>query len=320
LLSVVIIMGCDGGTIPTRDEMIRLKKKPEQKDKDSERIAKWKSCNLTQQPLQSPIVACELGHLYNKESVIEFLLDRTKYTTVDYIRGLKDIKEINLTLNKEKSKERAEDGNVYIDTFKSKFICPVTGFEMSGLYKFVFLYSCGCVFSERAIKDVKVSNCFKCAVPFTQDDIVILNGNEEDEEVNRSKMLERRRLAKLNKKEKKKRKVETVVNSDSECFKAPRSVNGESSRSIGKSVHDDSDSSSCSKIIKLGGESSKLNVYSDKTLPTVGKIVSDLIPKKKLSIQEDPKMSKIYKSLFTTSSKAKNQMQGNWVTFNPFYN
>ena len=33
-------MGCDGGTIPTRDELVRLKKKPEQKDKNSELIAK----------------------------------------------------------------------------------------------------------------------------------------------------------------------------------------------------------------------------------------------------------------------------------------
>ena len=29
-------MGCDGGTIPRRDELVKVKKKPEQKDKDAE--------------------------------------------------------------------------------------------------------------------------------------------------------------------------------------------------------------------------------------------------------------------------------------------
>merc|ERR1712110_1044137 len=68
-------MGCDGGTIPTRDEQVRLKKKPEQKDKDSVRLYKWQHCHLTQQKLTKPIVACELGFLYSKEVIIEKLLD-----------------------------------------------------------------------------------------------------------------------------------------------------------------------------------------------------------------------------------------------------
>lgn len=32
-----------------------------QKDKESEIAAKWKLCAITQEPLQKPIVACELG-------------------------------------------------------------------------------------------------------------------------------------------------------------------------------------------------------------------------------------------------------------------
>ena len=46
-----------------------------QKDKDSVRLYKWQHCHLTQQKLTKPIVACELGFLYNKEAVIEKLLD-----------------------------------------------------------------------------------------------------------------------------------------------------------------------------------------------------------------------------------------------------
>ena len=68
-------MGCDGGTIPTRDELVKTKKKPEQKDKDSVRLFKWQHCHLSHQKLSRPIVACQLGFLYNKEAIIEKLLD-----------------------------------------------------------------------------------------------------------------------------------------------------------------------------------------------------------------------------------------------------
>lgn len=54
-------MGCDGGTIPTRDELVRVKKKPEQKDRKADLAAKWKHCAISQEKLQPPIVACGLG-------------------------------------------------------------------------------------------------------------------------------------------------------------------------------------------------------------------------------------------------------------------
>lgn len=38
------------------------------------------------------------------------------------------------------------------------------------------------------------------------------------------------------------------------------------------------------------------------------------------SIQDNPKASKVYKSLFTTSHLAKNQQTAHWVTYNPQYN
>lgn len=49
-----------------------------------------------------------------------------------------------------------------------------------------------------------------------------------------------------------------------------------------------------------------------------GKPAGDQVKPK--SIQDDPSASKAFKSLFTTSEKAKNQPKGHWVTFNPQYN
>jgi hypothetical protein len=40
---------------------------------------------------------------------------------------------------------------------------------------------------------------------------------------------------------------------------------------------------------------------------------------KKPSVQNDPNSSDVFKSLFTTSDKAKNQQKAHWVTFNPQY-
>lgn len=39
------------------------------------------------------------------------------------------------------------------------YICPISGIEMSGKFRFVFLWSCGCVLAERALKEVKQNLC-----------------------------------------------------------------------------------------------------------------------------------------------------------------
>jgi len=70
-----------------------------QKDKDSELSFRWKHCSITQQPLQTPIVACGLGRLYSKDAVIEALLDRsTLPETARHIKSLKVKKLINIKL------------------------------------------------------------------------------------------------------------------------------------------------------------------------------------------------------------------------------
>lgn len=168
-------MGCDGGTIPRRDELVRLKKKPEQvsiivesfsaaptflimiqnflfqKDKDAERQFRWKHCNLTQERLRQPIVMCGLGRLYSKQNVIEHLLEGKMPDSCAHIKSLKDIKDLNLTANP--AYEEAQDDK------NAQYICALIGLEMSGQFRFVALWKCGCVFSERALKEVKDKNC-----------------------------------------------------------------------------------------------------------------------------------------------------------------
>ncbi|XP_043944924.1 replication termination factor 2 [Protopterus annectens] len=195
-------MGCDGGTIPKRHELVKGPKKVEKVDKNAELIARWYYCTLSQEKLRKPVVACELGRLYNKDAVIEYLLDKSSDKPIveaaSHIRSIKDVKELNLSDNPAWKGDKGDTkGDRYDDLHYTRFICPVVGVEMNGRHKFCFLYSCGCVFSERALKEVKTDTCHKCGVPFQEDDIITLNGNKEEVEELWKRMEERKLKAKL---------------------------------------------------------------------------------------------------------------------------
>ncbi|XP_074640571.1 replication termination factor 2-like [Tubulanus polymorphus] len=289
-------MGCDGGTIPTRDELVKTKKKPEKRDKDADLAATWQMCALLQTPLERPIVACQLGRLYNKESVIEFLLEREKFDEeksikFNHIKALKDVKQLNLTDNPAYTSESLT-GDAYADRCMSKFICPVTGLEMSGRFRFCYIWSCGCVVSERALKEVKSVICHKCGLPYEEDDVILLNGNHDEVDVLWVKMESRKQKLRAEKKAKKK-KLDSTATSAGEAA------------SSSKQPRLDTNGISLTKSKNGGGKTkSKTDKDSDK----------------KKSIQHDPTASKVYKSLFTTCDKAKNQQKAHWVTFNPQYN
>ncbi|KAM6979437.1 replication termination factor 2 [Aplochiton taeniatus] len=207
-------MGCDGGTIPKRHELVKGPKKVEKVDKNAELAAKWKYCALSTEKLRRPIVACELGRLYNKDAVIEYILDKTaerpNSEVVTHIRGIKDVKELQLTDNPAWEGETTNTkGDRYEDMNCGMFICPVVGLEMNGKHKFCYLQKCGCVFSERAMKEVKTEICHKCGDPFQNTDLVVLNGTKEEVDKLRQKMEEKRVKAKV-KKSKKSKVPETV--------------------------------------------------------------------------------------------------------------
>ncbi|KAJ7392394.1 Protein RTF2 [Desmophyllum pertusum] len=312
-------MGCDGGTIPKRDELVRMKKKPEQVDKNYELNAKWFHCALSQAELRSPIVCCELGNLYNKEAVLEYLLDKSSVTSdvASHIRSLKDVKELKLSINPAfEHKSTVEQADSYLDFQACRFICPVVGIEMNGRYKFCFLWKCGCVFSERALKEVPSTVCNKCGKPFSDEDIVMINGSEEEVGSLRAKMEERRQKTKLEKKAKKTKISETTTSTNGES--SGSSLNGESCKDSpekpakrAKTEHMLSTSGSASSDVKVSG--AKLNGAAS----SKGKL-SELSKHK--TVAEDPKASKVYKSLFSSSHKGRpKHLLSNWVTHHSYH-
>ncbi|XP_037085684.1 replication termination factor 2-like [Pollicipes pollicipes] len=288
-------MGCDGGTIPRRDELVRTKKKGEQKDKDSVRKFKWRHCSISQSRLEKPIVACELGNIYSKSSVLEVLLDKdSKPASAEHIKGLKDVKVLNLTKNSAGSMQPSK-GDMYLDTEAAEFVCPVVGLEMNGKYKFVFLWSCGCVFSERAVRMVKSETCHKCNTPFSEEDIIVLNPEDNDLDQMRTKMEARRAQLKVLKKEKRKVADETVaVNNGLEAKKKKTDMEKQAKVSAGPSIN----------------------------MPNNGKLLDPAFAKAAAtySVAKDSQKTEVYKSLFTSHKSAKTRETAHWVTYNPLFN
>ncbi|XP_066248971.1 replication termination factor 2 [Euwallacea similis] len=310
-------MGCDGGTIPRRDELVRVKKRPEQKDKDAEQAALWKCCAITQELLQEPIVMCHLGKLYNKMSLIEALLDRSALPTqFHYIKSLKDVKNLKLTKNPEyKSQEDKKGGAV--DHRGFPYICPVLGLEMNGKFRFVALWSCGCVFSERAYKEIATKNCHKCTKPFEDNDVVTLNAStEEDVALMKSRMHIRQAQ---NKKDKKKIKVEPSTPSNSSAIPTtflPEDANMKGSKRSGPSCEE-----TAKRAKTLVGPSSSLSKIGN--VIASGKVTKPEELKKMAaaySIAKDNKATDVYKSLFTSHKSEQEQDRAHWITYNPFYN
>ncbi|XP_069547139.1 replication termination factor 2 [Brachyistius frenatus] len=303
-------MGCDGGTIPKRHELVKGPKKVEKVDKSAELAAKWKYCALSQEKLRRPIVACDLGRLFNKDAVIEYLLDKTaerpNTEAVAHIRGIKDIKELNLIDNPEWEGERRNaKGDRYEDINCGMFICPVVGLEMNGKHRFCYLQTCGCVFSDRALKEVKTEICHKCGDPFKEEDIVVLNGTKEEAEKLKERMEERRATAKT--KKSKKRKATETASAPSEPKEETPSPPADAEE--GSSLQNGGEGSQSAVSGPSGSSSSSKDTKPSTTSAN------------KRTIQQMKEKSEAFKSLFTTHSSAKRTkaQTSNWVTHTPYH-
>jgi len=214
-------MGNDGGSIPDRRDLVKSKPKAEQADKNNQMIAKWFFCALSKKPLKEPIVSDALGKLYNKEAIIEYLLDKTAYGDGEkicgHIKSLKDVTTLKLTPNPSKS---PIDTDREIVRPKAQFICPLTLKEMTGGVPFVYLATCGDVFSAAGLRAVSTSTgssegstegeqelCPQCAKKFDRKKDVRTINPEPDEE---GRMREAMIAAKAAKSSSKKRKAAEI--------------------------------------------------------------------------------------------------------------
>jgi len=194
-------MGNDGGSIPGRKDLVKEKAKEIKIDNEIIGKARATLCTLTKQKLKKPIVACRLGFLYNKESILKSLIDKNLPKDFAHILTLKDIVDVTI---RENSKSSA--------TFQ--FMCPISQTEFNGLNKFILLWSCGCIISEKAFLETKEKSknkCILCNKNYSKDDIISLNmGPLEQEKIKNEiiKIREEKKLKKLAKKKEKEKGTE----------------------------------------------------------------------------------------------------------------
>merc|ERR1711939_887075 len=169
-----IAMGNDGGSIPTRRELVknaaRAMGTTELKATQQEaQTHAWTWCPLSNRPLNTPIVSDCAGTLYNKDAIIEQLLPKDPDTPATVlkekedvlqgrVKGLRDVVEVRFTVLKEDKSE--------------KWVCPVTSKELGPNTKSVYLVPCGHAFSEAAIREVKGDVCVECNEAYKETDII----------------------------------------------------------------------------------------------------------------------------------------------------
>lgn len=217
--------GGDGGATgaESRDCYLKMyaEKKPDKVDPNETRICKWSTCALSQETLKPPCAIDRLGNVFNKESLVRALLDKTLPSQFSHIRGLKDMIAIHL--------DPIPGIRVYHDGSETKFQCPITSLEFNGKYKFFALERCGHVVSAKALKELQSTSCLVCHAAFSESEKIVINGNEEEVEALRLKMEQDR--SKVREKKQKKAK-----NGDACADGVPLEKAGQKDDAIGQSL------------------------------------------------------------------------------------
>lgn len=179
-------MGNDGGSIPTRRELVKeAARNPtaaelkESQQEQQEHL--WTTDPISQKPLVRPVVSDSNGKLYNKETVLELLVegvrkDEAERITLGAIKSLKDVVEVKFEV------EPASESSDASDVSKREvWVCPVTGDRLGPGSKAVYIVPCGHVFSGTAIKEVSGEKCLSCETEYASNDVIpIISVSETD--------------------------------------------------------------------------------------------------------------------------------------------
>ncbi|KFG62911.1 replication termination factor 2 [Toxoplasma gondii RUB] len=148
-------MGGDGGSVPTRADMVKTKgykflrnlggmgyvpntqirEGDERFGRNESRDLQLSTCALSQEPLRPPIVACRLGRLYSKEAVLTKLVEKALPQHMKHITSMKDIKQCKTEINE-----------------ATKFlVCPISRVDIRSGIKASIIWPCGCIISAKAL-------------------------------------------------------------------------------------------------------------------------------------------------------------------------
>ncbi|KAJ5782773.1 Zinc finger RING/FYVE/PHD-type [Penicillium paradoxum] len=191
-------MGNDGGSIPTRRELVReaARAPSTAQVKETQREQQehcWTTCPLSHKSLARPIVSDSVGNLYNKDAILEFLLPGDDVEGISSkadceeilcgrVKSLRDVVEIKFEVDTELTEHPS--GRPFAPRERREgWICPITAKPLGPSVKSVYLVPCGHVFAEEAIRQLKGDKCLQCNESYTEDNIInILTTKKEDKE------------------------------------------------------------------------------------------------------------------------------------------
>ncbi|KKY13276.1 hypothetical protein UCDDS831_g09153 [Diplodia seriata] len=193
-------MGNDGGSIPTRRELVKSAARnpstTELKAAAAEASQhRWTTCPLSDKPLARPVVSDALGRLYNKDAVIEHLLpladgddvaavkkreERERDVLRGAVGGLRDVVEVGFCVEGGEGEGEGEEGRG--KEKEEVWVCPVTRDRLGPGAKAVYLVPCGHAFKGEVIKEAGGERvCLQCNEPYAPNDVIpIVPTAEED--------------------------------------------------------------------------------------------------------------------------------------------
>ncbi|OJJ42970.1 hypothetical protein ASPZODRAFT_124602 [Penicilliopsis zonata CBS 506.65] len=200
-------MGNDGGSIPTRRELVKeaARAPSTAQVKEAQRELQehfWTTCPLSHKPLNRPVVSDCIGNLYNKDAILQFLLPGEDVEGISSkadceavlcgrVKGLRDVVEVKFEVDSEHVGQAADTNGR-----REGWICPITAKQLGANVKSVYLVPCGHAFSEEAIRQLKGDKCLQCNEPYTEDNVIAILPTKETD---KQKLLDRaQKLAEQN--------------------------------------------------------------------------------------------------------------------------
>ncbi|KAF1982309.1 DUF602-domain-containing protein [Aulographum hederae CBS 113979] len=190
-------MGNDGGSIPTRRELVKeAARDPTVSELKAARLEQqeyaWTTDPISEKPLRRPVVSDSAGRLYRKESVVEYLLavaggdegvqvagksrEEVERILGGRVKSLKDVVEVLFTpaSTPEVPGQTPATAKIDITHGNELYICPITNKPLGPAAKAVYLVPCGHAFAGAAIKEVQreEKRCLVCSEAYAENDVV----------------------------------------------------------------------------------------------------------------------------------------------------
>lgn len=226
-----------------------------------------------------------MGNLYNKEALLESLINKNLNTAFGHIRGLKDVVTLKFTKNPNYNIAQDADGQL-----PALFVCPVTGIEFNGVNPFHMIVTNGFVLSDKAIREVGIDNLQSEYGPFSGDDLVKLLPFEDELPSLRNKLVDRRNKKRSHKEKSKAEKARKHGEVEG--------IGGEYTKDGSMAlVGNEKDSSKHSDVRKRSKTSSSSAIQDNNVPKKLGQN-SSVATSVKAAIEEQQQNSKVYKGLF----------------------